>query len=83
MSPDVAQRWQGLRAAVGDADGVELDLEPADGFSEDIGATVARAALARSGRDRRDLPDAFVIGYGLDYSERWRNLPYIATLELG
>jgi len=29
-----------------------------------------------------DLPDAFVIGYGLDYSERWRNLPYIAVLEL-
>ena len=29
-----------------------------------------------------DLPDAFVIGYGLDYDERWRNLPYIAVLEL-
>jgi hypoxanthine phosphoribosyltransferase len=29
-----------------------------------------------------DLPDAFVIGYGLDYCERWRNLPYIAVLEL-
>jgi hypoxanthine phosphoribosyltransferase len=29
-----------------------------------------------------DLPDAFVIGYGLDYAERWRNLPYIAILEL-
>jgi hypoxanthine phosphoribosyltransferase len=29
-----------------------------------------------------ELPDAFVIGYGLDYSERWRNLPYIAVLEL-
>ena len=29
-----------------------------------------------------ELPDAFVIGYGLDYSERWRNLPYIAVLDL-
>lgn len=28
-----------------------------------------------------DLPDAFVIGYGLDYSERYRNLPFIAVLE--
>ncbi|UCF04651.1 MAG: hypoxanthine phosphoribosyltransferase [bacterium] len=26
------------------------------------------------------IPDAFVIGYGLDYKERYRNLAYIATL---
>ena len=25
-------------------------------------------------------PDAFVIGYGLDYEEKYRNLPYIAEL---
>lgn len=29
-----------------------------------------------------DLPDAFVIGYGLDHAERFRELPYIAELEL-
>ena len=29
-----------------------------------------------------DLPDSFVIGYGLDYAERYRNLPFIAVLEL-
>ncbi len=29
-----------------------------------------------------DLPDAFVIGYGLDHAERYRELPYIAELEL-
>lgn len=28
-----------------------------------------------------DLPDSFVIGYGLDYAERYRNLPFIAVLE--
>jgi hypoxanthine phosphoribosyltransferase len=27
-----------------------------------------------------DIPDEFVIGYGLDYAERYRNLPFIGTL---
>jgi hypoxanthine phosphoribosyltransferase len=28
-----------------------------------------------------DIPPEFVVGYGLDYGERYRNLPYIATLK--
>ena len=28
-----------------------------------------------------DIPDAFAVGYGLDYEDRYRNLPYIAALE--
>ena len=27
-----------------------------------------------------DVPDKFLIGYGLDYKEKYRNLPYIAAL---
>jgi hypoxanthine phosphoribosyltransferase len=27
------------------------------------------------------LPPVFVVGYGLDYDERYRNLPYLATLK--
>jgi hypoxanthine phosphoribosyltransferase len=29
-----------------------------------------------------EIPDKFAIGYGLDYAERYRNLPYVATLQL-
>jgi hypoxanthine phosphoribosyltransferase len=44
--------------------------------------------LAREGRQHPgitvdyvgfEIPDAFVIGYGLDVAQRYRNLPYIAT----
>lgn len=28
-----------------------------------------------------EVPDAFVVGYGLDYDEKYRNLPYIGVLK--
>ncbi len=28
-----------------------------------------------------DIPNEFVVGYGLDYDERYRNLPHVATLK--
>ena len=28
-----------------------------------------------------EIPDEFVVGYGLDYCDQFRNLPYIAALE--
>ena len=28
-----------------------------------------------------EVPDEFVVGYGLDYDERYRNLPYIGVLK--
>jgi len=47
--------------------------------------------LSKRSRRRRDVTidfcgfelkgNAFVVGYGLDYARRYRNLPYLATLE--
>ena len=28
-----------------------------------------------------EIPDAFVVGYGLDYAQKYRNLPYIGVVE--
>ena len=29
-----------------------------------------------------DIPDEFVVGYGLDYAQKYRNLPYIGVVHL-
>ena len=28
-----------------------------------------------------DIPDEFIVGYGMDYSEKYRNLPFIGILK--
>jgi hypoxanthine phosphoribosyltransferase len=56
-----------------------------------LGAASVRVAvlLRKVGRQRVplepdffgfEIPDAFVIGYGLDYDDEYRNLPYIGVL---
>src|SRR4051812_7619835 len=59
---------------------------------ESRGATSVKLAALLNKQERRlrevkidylgfNIPDAFVVGYGLDFAERYRNLPYIAVLK--
>ena len=36
---------------------------------------------ARLNWDTENIPDEFVVGYGLDYAGRYRELPYLGTLK--
>jgi hypoxanthine phosphoribosyltransferase len=50
----------------------------------EVAALLRKIDLQRVPLDIRytgfEIPNEFVVGYGLDYAERFRNLPYIATL---
>jgi hypoxanthine phosphoribosyltransferase len=59
---------------------------------DDLGPATLRTAvlLRKQGRSQVprqpdfvafDIPDVFVVGYGLDYCDAYRNLPYVAALE--
>lgn len=56
------------------------------------GASSVKLAALLDKRERRErevdihylgfvIPDEFVVGYGLDFAERYRNLPYIAVVK--
>jgi hypoxanthine phosphoribosyltransferase len=42
-----------------------------------------RIAAVRADYVGFSIPNEFVVGYGLDYAERYRNLPYVGVLALG
>lgn len=41
----------------------------------------ADAVTVQVDRVAFEIPDEFVVGYGLDYAETYRNLPYVAVLD--
>lgn len=62
------------------------------GLMRDLNPTSLRSAvlLNKTGKQEVDwrpdfvafdIPDEFVVGYGLDYNDQYRNLPYLACLE--
>lgn len=59
---------------------------------QELGPKSIRSAVLMRKRGRQEMsrepdhaafmiPDEFVVGYGLDYNDAYRNLPYIAALE--
>jgi hypoxanthine phosphoribosyltransferase len=52
--------------------------------SVEIAAALRKPAAAKVEVDVKyvgfDIPTEFVVGYGLDYAEKYRNLPFVATL---
>ena len=62
------------------------------GMMHDLGASSVRTAVLLQKRTEHivkmcpdfvafEIPDEFVVGYGLDYLDMYRNLPYLAILE--
>ena len=63
---------------------------PANGFThagkfhaDDVFATALLQILRPDIKITRGfvVPDEFVVGYGLDYDEKYRNLPYVGVLK--
>ena len=54
--------------------------------SVEVCALLTKPARRKIDLDSRyvgfEIPDRFAIGYGLDHAERYRNLPYVAALDL-
>lgn len=53
--------------------------------SLEIAALLSKPARRKAQIDAKyigfDVPDFFLVGYGLDYAEKYRNLPYIGILK--
>ncbi len=88
--PDVADRHILLLDDILDSGGTINLIVPL--MTEMGAASVRSCVLLRKDRPAArathvdywgfEIPDEFVVGYGLDYAERYRNLPYVAVLTL-
>lgn len=89
LMPDVANRDVLL---IDDIFDTGHTLEQVTALVGKLGPTTLRSCvlLRKAGRQEVDfqpdfvgfeIPDEFVVGYGLDYRDFYRNLPYIAVLD--
>jgi hypoxanthine phosphoribosyltransferase len=62
-------------------------LKARDPASLEVCALLTKPARRKADVEIRyqgfEIPNQFVIGYGLDHNERYRNLPYVAVLQEG
>ena len=60
-------------------------LERRNALSIKVCALVDKAAQRKGGLEADyigfSIPDRFIVGYGLDYAEKYRNFPYIGVLK--
>lgn len=70
--------------------GVTLDYLTKYLNARNVNSVKIAALLSKPSRRKVDIdieylgfevPDEFIVGYGLDFSERYRNLPYVAVLK--
>ena len=63
---------------------LEANLRTRGPASVEIAAMLRKPDAAKVEVDVRyvgfDIPPEFVVGYGLDYAEKYRNLPFVGTL---
>jgi hypoxanthine phosphoribosyltransferase len=89
MLPDVERRHVLLVDDIFDTGKTLLELISQ---IDDLRPASIRTAVLLEKQDRREvelrpnyvafqIPDEFVVGYGLDYNDMYRNLPYVAALE--
>jgi hypoxanthine phosphoribosyltransferase len=89
MLPEVADRDV---LVIDDIFDTGLTLLEVLSFLDELGPRSVRTAVLvlKQGKQRVSLrpdyvgfeiPDVFVVGYGLDYNDAYRNLPYLAALE--
>lgn len=61
------------------------NLSSRDPASIEVATLLRKKTLQQAKIDCRyigfECPDEFIVGYGLDYAERYRNLPYIGVLK--
>ena len=64
---------------------LQANLQGRGAASVNIATALRKPAAAKVGIDVAyvgfDIPDEFVVGYGLDYAEKYRNLPFVGTLQ--